>query len=63
MSVPPVRWGVLGVAKIANEKILPPLRTSPLIEVAAIASRDLARAGKRRHGYRSSNPFPLRVTQ
>ncbi len=52
MSFDPVRWGVLGVAKIANEKVIPPLKSSPLVTVAAIASRDRARAeaAARAHG-------------
>ena len=39
-----VRWGVLGVAKIATEKVIPAMQRSELCEIAAIASRDLARA-------------------
>jgi predicted dehydrogenase len=52
MSFDPVRWGVLGVAKIANEKVLPPLKSSSLIKVVAIASRDRQRAetAARTHG-------------
>ena len=40
----PVRWGVLSTARIATLKVIPGMRKSPLVEVAAIASRDLARA-------------------
>ena len=39
-----VRWGVLGVAKIAVTKVIPGMQQGSLCEVAAIASRDLARA-------------------
>ena len=41
-----VRWGVLGVAKIATEKVIPAMRTSDVSEVVAIASRDRAKAEK-----------------
>jgi predicted dehydrogenase len=40
----PVRWGVLGVGKHFIQRVLLPLQKSPLIEVAAVASRDLAKA-------------------
>jgi len=39
-----VRWGVLGTAKIAVEKVVPAMPRSKWVEVAAIASRDLAKA-------------------
>jgi len=39
-----VRWGVLGVAGIAVRRVIPGMRQCELCEVAAIASRDLARA-------------------
>lgn len=39
-----VRWGVLGAAKIAVEKVIPAMRRGEWSEVAAIASRDAARA-------------------
>jgi predicted dehydrogenase len=39
-----VRWGVLGVAKIATEKVIPAMQRGELSEVVAIASRDAARA-------------------
>ena len=35
-----VRWGVLGVAKIAVQRIIPAMQRSQWAEVAAIASRD-----------------------
>ncbi len=39
-----LRWGVLGVARIATVKVIPAMQHGELTEVAAIASRDLARA-------------------
>jgi len=39
-----LRWGVLGVAKIATAKVIPAMQQSAICDVAAIASRDLARA-------------------
>jgi predicted dehydrogenase len=39
-----VKWGVLGVAKIATEKVIPGMQRAALCEIAAIASRDLSRA-------------------
>ena len=39
-----VRWGVLGVAKIATKKVIPAMQRGQLSEIAAIASRDLAKA-------------------
>src|ERR1700755_1479584 len=45
MSAPEkVRWGVLGAAKIAVEKVIPAMMRSRWSEVAGIASRDLDRA-------------------
>lgn len=41
-----VRWGVLGVAKIATEKVIPAMQRGEHSEVVAIASRDLARASE-----------------
>jgi predicted dehydrogenase len=40
----PVRWGILGTAKIALEKVIPGMRGSSLAQVVAIASRDIAKA-------------------
>jgi predicted dehydrogenase len=40
----PVRWGVLSTSSFAEERFLPGLRKSPLVEVVAVASRDLDRA-------------------
>jgi len=39
-----VKWGVLGVANIATEKVIPAMQMSELCDIAAIASRDLAKA-------------------
>jgi predicted dehydrogenase len=39
-----VTWGVLGVARIATEKVIPAMQRAELCEVAAIASRDAAKA-------------------
>ena len=40
----PVKWGVLGVAKIATEKVIPAMQRAGLCRIEAIASRDLSRA-------------------
>ena len=39
-----IRWGVLGVARIATVKVIPGMQQGELTEIAAIASRDLAKA-------------------
>ncbi len=39
-----IRWGVLGVAKIATVKVIPAMQRGRWTEVTAIASRDEARA-------------------
>jgi predicted dehydrogenase len=39
-----VRWGVLGVAKIAIAKVIPAMQRGAMCEVVGIASRDRARA-------------------
>jgi predicted dehydrogenase len=39
-----VRWGILSTSRFAQTKILPALRHCEHVELAAIASRDLARA-------------------
>lgn len=39
-----VRWGVLGAAKIAVNKVIPAMQRGALSEVVAIASRDLQKA-------------------
>ena len=43
-GIAPVRWGILGTAKIALEKVIPGMRGSTVAEVVAIASRDIAKA-------------------
>ena len=39
-----VKWGVLGVAKIATEKVIPAMKRGEATEIVAIASRDLGKA-------------------
>jgi len=39
-----VKWGVLGVAKIAVEKVIPAMQRGEVSHIAAIASRDLSKA-------------------
>jgi predicted dehydrogenase len=39
-----LRWGVLGVARIATVKVIPAMQQGELTEIAAIASRDLSKA-------------------
>lgn len=39
-----IRWGVLGCAKIAVQKVIPAIQKSKNSEVAAIASRDIQKA-------------------
>jgi predicted dehydrogenase len=39
-----IRWGVLGAAKIAREKVVPGMWLGKYSEVVAVASRDLAKA-------------------
>jgi predicted dehydrogenase len=39
-----LRWGVLGAARIATEKVIPAIQNASNCEVVAIASRDLAKA-------------------
>jgi predicted dehydrogenase len=41
-----IRWGVLGVAKIAVQKVIPAMQKSRFCEIAAIASRDAAKASQ-----------------
>lgn len=40
----PVRWGILGAARIAQAKVIPALQANPLCQVQVIGARDLARA-------------------
>jgi predicted dehydrogenase len=42
--IAPVRWGILGTARIALKKVVPGMRKSALAQVVAIASRDIAKA-------------------
>ena len=39
-----VKWGVIGVAKIATEKVIPAMQQGEISEIAAIASRDPGKA-------------------
>ena len=41
-----VKWGVLGVANIATEKVLPAMQRAERCDIAAIASRDETKARK-----------------
>ena len=51
-DVAPVRWGILGAANIALNRVIPALQHSPHMKVVAIASRSLAKAQEaaRTHG-------------
>ncbi|HRR07666.1 MAG TPA: Gfo/Idh/MocA family oxidoreductase [Rhodothermales bacterium] len=40
----PLRWGILSTSRIGMNAVIPALQTSPLAEVAAISSRNLAQA-------------------
>ncbi len=40
----PVRWGVLSTSSFAEKSFLPGIRQGPLVELAAVASRDLTRS-------------------
>ena len=39
-----VKWGVIGVAKIATEKVIPAMQRGEVSEIMGIASRDLGKA-------------------
>ena len=39
-----VKWGILGAAKIARQRVVPAMQKGELCEVTAIASRDLSKA-------------------
>jgi predicted dehydrogenase len=39
-----IRWGILGVAKIATAKVIPAMQQASNVEIAAIASRDINKA-------------------
>jgi predicted dehydrogenase len=43
-AIEPLRWGILGVARIAEMKVIPAMQKSDVAAVTAIASRDGARA-------------------
>src|SRR5205814_8907043 len=43
-NMTPVRWGVLSTALIGTQGVIPGMRKSSELQVAAIASRDLAKA-------------------
>lgn len=43
-AIEPLRWGILGVARIAEFKVIPAMQKSAMAAVTAIASRDGARA-------------------
>lgn len=40
----PVRWGILGAARIADSAMLPAISKSPIAEALAVAARDIGRA-------------------
>lgn len=44
-----VKWGVVGVAKIATTKVIPAMQAGEWVEVAAIASRDIEKARAAAH--------------
>jgi len=44
--MPKLRWGVLGVAGIAVDRVIPAMQQGELSDITAIASRDLAKAQK-----------------
>jgi predicted dehydrogenase len=52
-----VRWGVLGVAKIATEKVIPAMQRGELCEIVAIASRDRAKADEAAKRLRIPQPY------
>ena len=57
-----IRWGVLGVAKIATEKVIPAMQRGERSTVTAIASRDL-REGARGGGEARSSPRRTGLTR
>ena len=46
LATAPVRWGILGAANIATEKVIPAMQIGTHTPVIAIASRDAAKARK-----------------
>lgn len=53
-----VRWGVLGAAKIARQKVIPTMQQGERSEVVAIAPRNLENA-KQRSASPTSRPYQL----
>jgi predicted dehydrogenase len=51
MAITPVRWGILGAAKIAREQVIPGLMKSPWCEVVGLASRSDATARETAAGF------------
>ena len=54
----PVRFGVIGTAKIAMQKVIPAMQRSAHCRIVAIASRDLARARTAADGDAPVRPAP-----
>ncbi|HKI56815.1 MAG TPA: Gfo/Idh/MocA family oxidoreductase [Trueperaceae bacterium] len=52
-----LRWGILGTANIALSKVIPAMQKSAMLEVTAIASRDLGRARTAAERLRIPNAF------
>ncbi|MFY7950957.1 MAG: Gfo/Idh/MocA family protein, partial [Armatimonadaceae bacterium] len=52
MGPHPVRWGVLGCARVFERRMVPAFRDAPNAELVAVASRDLTKASDvaSRHG-------------
>ena len=46
-AINPVRWGVLGAARIARSKVIPALQASPWCQLQAVGARDPAVARQR----------------
>jgi predicted dehydrogenase len=46
MPLPKLRWGILGAAKIAVNKVIPAMRSCAYDEVVALASRDSEKAAR-----------------
>ncbi|MCB1990646.1 MAG: Gfo/Idh/MocA family oxidoreductase, partial [Geminicoccaceae bacterium] len=40
----PVKWGMLGVARIGMEKVIPAMQQSDLCEIVGVASRSAEKA-------------------
>jgi len=52
-----VRWGILGVARIATTKVIPAMQQGELCEIVGIASRDRARAEEAARGMGIPNAY------